>query len=190
MPPGKFVPNIESFPDADRIKGALSDHSYGIVDQQKYEEEDAVISGVASAIPMFGKLKSQFVITSDNDDDDDDERQHHDLSHCYPKLDDISSCEALSYRGVDKTNDATDDSDENHAEMDENSTTKERLLVLLAQAGPVTVSFFLGFAGTFTNLIFASHFVGDDGLKSTIFAGVSLANMFANVSCMSLLIGI
>jgi hypothetical protein len=187
MPPGKFASNNDSFPDGDRAKGALSNHSYGIIDQQKYEEEDNIISGVASATPH----KSHFVISSENDDDDDDldGRHQHDLGQSNPMLDDISLREALSSEANDKTNDLGD-SDDHMAGMDENSTTKERLFILLAQAVPVTVSFFLGFAGTFTNLIFASHFVGDDGSKSAIFAGVSLANMFANVSCMSLLIGI
>ena len=83
----------------------------------------------------------------------------------------------------------TSGTDQYDANVDENSSTRERLVILLKQAGPVTVSFFLGFAGTFTNLIFASHFTGDDGAKSTVFAGISLANLFANVSCMSLLIG-
>ena len=187
MPPGKFASNNDPFSDGERFKGALSNHSYGIIDQQKYEEEDNIISGVASATPH----KSHFVIASENDDDDDDhdDRHQHELRESNPMLDDISLREALSSEADDKTNDLSDP-DEIVTEMDENSTTKERLLILLAQAGPVTISFFLGFAGTFTNLIFASHFVGDDGSKSAIFAGVSLANMFANVSCMSLLIGI
>jgi hypothetical protein len=103
------------------------------------------------------------------------------------KGDTADSTDTTDTDGTDEHSEGNDVEEE--VNIAEDSTTRERLVILLTQAGPVTASFFLGFAGTFTNLIFASHFIGDDGSKSTVFAGISLANMFANVSCMSLLIG-
>ncbi len=63
-------------------------------------------------------------------------------------------------------------SSESHNELtvDENSPTSEKLSVLVSQAVPVVLSFFLGIGGNFINLIFAGHFAlkGD---SSTVFAG-------------------
>jgi Na+-driven multidrug efflux pump len=83
------------------------------------------------------------------------------------------------------------DESENDGEfrIEEDITKKDMLFLLLSQAAPITLSFFLSFTGTFTQLIFASHFNGGGLDESTVFAGISLANMFANVSCMSLMIG-
>eukprot|EP01033_Poteriospumella_lacustris_P000584 gene584-400_t len=73
--------------------------------------------------------------------------------------------------------------------LTEGSSTWERVQVLTKQSFPVVVSFFLSIGGTFINLIFAGQYVHETGDKSAVFAGVSLANMFANVSCLSILIG-
>ena len=76
--------------------------------------------------------------------------------------------------------------------LHEKSTFVERLLILLAQASPIVVSFFLSNCGTFINLLFASRFVPTNSeitSSSALLAGVNLANLFANVSCLSLQIG-
>lgn len=73
--------------------------------------------------------------------------------------------------------------------LNENSTLMDQVKVLVQQAFPVIVSFFLSVGGTFINLVFAGQYVHETGDKSAVFAGVSLANMFANVSCLSILIG-
>lgn len=73
--------------------------------------------------------------------------------------------------------------------LTEHSTEKEQLVVLVKQSFPVAVSFFLTIGGSFVNLVFAGHFVEVEGDKGSILAGISLANMFANVSCLSILIG-
>eukprot|EP01038_Epipyxis_sp_PR26KG_P016448 gene16448-22431_t len=72
--------------------------------------------------------------------------------------------------------------------LNENSSWILQLKVLSTQAIPVVISFFLSIGGTFINLIFAGHYVVNND-KTVVFAGVSLANMFANVSCLSILIG-
>jgi len=74
--------------------------------------------------------------------------------------------------------------------IDETSDLITRVKVLGKLAIPVIFSFFLGLGGSFISLFFAGQYKGLDGSSdATVFAGVSLANMFANVSCLSLLIG-
>ena len=131
--------------------------------------------------------KSVYTILSEEDDEDDENRLY-----AYDVLTNNDCPNSITESNTTgKKHEEYDSTNEFNAEIsvDEKSSTRERLFILLAQAGPVTVSFFLGFAGTFTNLVFASHFISADGSKSVVFAGVSLANTFANVSCMSLLIG-
>lgn len=142
----------------------------------------ATLSGSSSLQTAALPAKQVYTILSE---DDDEENQFN--GNYKTAADDVQ----FKNGSLNSDDDAgqMDEQVENEVSIDEKSSTNERLQVLLAQAGPVTISFFLGFAGTFTNLIFASHFVGEDGSPSTVFAGVSLANMFANVSCMSLLIG-
>ena len=72
--------------------------------------------------------------------------------------------------------------------LHDNSSGQECLIVLLKQSLPVVAAFFFQYAGSFTSLLFASHYTNSvDG--SMVFAGVSLANMFVNVTCLSLLVG-
>jgi MATE family multidrug resistance protein len=73
--------------------------------------------------------------------------------------------------------------------LTENSSTITTLITLTRQSVPVIISFFLGIGGTFIILVFAGNYVHESGDKSTVLAGVSLANMFANVSWVSILIG-
>ena len=81
----------------------------------------------------------------------------------------------------DSSNDVDEDSDENEENelfgLTEHSTLLEQLTVLVKQALPVVISFFLGIGGTFINLVFAGNYVHETGDKSTVFAGVSLANV-------------
>lgn len=172
MPPGKVAPNTGSQLDGDGV------HPGKIIKLSQISS-DANLSGSSSLQSVSLPAKQVYTILSEDDDEENQFHGHHKIA------------------ADDKTDSLNTDDDpenlsenvENEVGIDENSSTNERLQVLVAQAGPVTISFFLGFAGTFTNLIFASHFVAEDGSASTVFAGVSLANMFANVSCMSLLIG-
>jgi len=71
-----------------------------------------------------------------------------------------------------------------------------KLKVLLSQSLPVVLSYFIMMGGNFINLIFAGHYKdesveknGDNSGDSTIFAGVSLCNMFISVSYLSIMIG-
>lgn len=73
--------------------------------------------------------------------------------------------------------------------LEEDSSTMDKIVIISQQSGPVIASFFLGLIGTFVNLLFAGRFIPTDGDRSVVFAGISLANMFVNVSCLSLLIG-
>jgi hypothetical protein len=61
--------------------------------------------------------------------------------------------------------------------LNENSTYTERLLVLVQQAVPVVISFFLSIGGTFINLVFAGHYKDKETNESIVFAGISLANV-------------
>lgn len=186
MPPGKieFSPLTGANPDDD-------DDSYSKLSQvpvkaiKQFKKSDELSNAEVDVVD-FSKKKTEptyFGLLKD----DDEENQYYDENNDDPKRTKGNTILVTTLTPTDL--DKLSDSGDGDANVDENSNTKERLIILLTQAGPVTASFFLGFAGTFTNLIFASHFIGDDGAKSTVFAGVSLANMFANVSCMSLLIG-
>ena len=74
---------------------------------------------------------------------------------------------------------STEDGDENNElfGLHEHSSFVEQLSVLVKQALPVVISFFLGIGGTFINLVFAGNYVHESGDKSAVFAGVSLANV-------------
>jgi hypothetical protein len=184
MPPGKLPLNGESFDVGD-------DNQQNVLGNVANLAQKNFVRLKAESTPDYiapDQKKSIYTILSEEDDDEDDENRLY-------TNDVLSSEEGLDYATESnisgRKDEDSDSTDEFNAEVnvDEKSSTKERLFILLAQAGPVTVSFFLGFAGTFTNLVFASHFISEDGSKSVVFAGVSLANTFANVSCMSLLIG-
>lgn len=73
--------------------------------------------------------------------------------------------------------------------LTEDSSIYITLITLTRQSIPVIISFFLGIGGTFIVLVFAGNYVHESGDKSTVLAGVSLANMFANVTWLSILIG-
>jgi MATE family multidrug resistance protein len=78
---------------------------------------------------------------------------------------------------------------DNSGEIDEHSSTLARLTVLGGQSLPIITSFCLGFGGTFSILIFAGHLVDKSGSRSTVLAGISLANMYCNITCQSILTG-
>jgi hypothetical protein len=167
MPPGKVARNTGTQLGGDGVNPGKNMKLSQI-------SSDANLSGSSSVQPVSIPANQGYSILSEDDDDENQLRGSYKIA-----ADDVPFI--TGYKLSEEV--------ENEVTIDENSSTSERFQVLLAQAGPVTISFFLGFAGTFTNLIFASHFISEDGSASTVFAGVSLANMFANVSCMSLLIG-
>jgi hypothetical protein len=183
MPPGKLPLDGESFDVGD-------DNQQNVLGNVANRAQKNFVKLKAESTPDYiapDQKKSIYTILSEEDDEDDENRLcTNDVLRSEEGLDSATESNISGRKDED-----SDSTDEFNAEVsvDEKSSTKERLFILLAQAGPVTVSFFLGFAGTFTNLVFASHFISEDGSKSVVFAGVSLANTFANVSCMSLLIG-
>ena len=73
--------------------------------------------------------------------------------------------------------------------VNEKSSSFEMIKLLSNRSAPVIVSFFLSLSGSLINLLFAGRFVPTTGDRSIVFAGISLGNMFANVTCFSLLIG-
>jgi hypothetical protein len=175
MPPGKDARNTGTQLGGDGVNPGKNMKLSQI-------SSDANLSGSSSVQPVSIPANQVYSILSEDDDDENQLRGSYKIA-----ADDVPFI--TGSLNTDDDPDKLSEEVENEVTIDENSSTSERFQVLLAQAGPVTISFFLGFAGTFTNLIFASHFISEDGSASTVFAGVSLANMFANVSCMSLLIG-
>jgi MATE family multidrug resistance protein len=77
-------------------------------------------------------------------------------------------------------------------EIRDESGIVERVRILFSFASPVIVSFFLSFCGNFINLIFCGHFVPSKAgpTAAQVFAGVSLANMYANVTFLSIIVGL
>jgi MATE family multidrug resistance protein len=73
--------------------------------------------------------------------------------------------------------------------LTEDSSQLELLSVFCQQAIPLGISFFLSIGGVFINLAFAGHYSDENGNKSAVFAAMSLSNLFATVSCRSVLIG-
>ena len=73
--------------------------------------------------------------------------------------------------------------------LNEKSSVTEKIYYLSGRSAPVIISFFLSLSGSLINLLFAGRFVPTTGDRSIVFAGISLGNMFANVTCFSLLIG-
>ena len=179
MPPGKLPLNGASFDVEDDSQQKVLGNVANLTEKKVKAESTSAYDEL--------EQKKCYTILSEEDDEDDENRLY---TNDVPRDDDgLDSVTESNTSGRKHEEYESTDEFEAEVSVDEKSSTKERLFILLAQAGPVTVSFFLGFAGTFTNLVFASHFITEDGSKSVVFAGVSLANTFANVSCMSLLIG-
>ncbi len=131
----------------------------------KYSSRDTIIPTSMNQIPVHSPIRPS-------------------LSGC-----NISSNEILpNPTAPDLINQAHNEEEELFG-LSEESTEYDQLRVLISQSVPVIISFFLSIGGTFTNLVFAGQYVHESGDKSAVFAGVSLANMFANVSCLSILIG-
>lgn len=78
--------------------------------------------------------------------------------------------------------------------LSDSSSFLEILKVMISQSLPVIISFSLQMGGNFITLIFAGHYKDDnmsnspDG-DSTVFAGISLCNMFVAVTYYSIFIG-
>lgn len=92
---------------------------------------------------------------------------------------------------------ADEENIEKTEEIDESASSLERLKILSETAAPVVLTFFLSILGNFVQLIFAGHLQispsGNEKQSPTpaqIFAAISLANMFANVTYKSIIIGL
>lgn len=83
---------------------------------------------------------------------------------------------------------------ETEPEISEKNTLRERLGILFENAAPIIMTFFLSLSGSFVNLIFCGHLSTlshqDAATTAQIFAGISLANMYANVTFRSIIIGL
>ncbi len=73
-------------------------------------------------------------------------------------------------------------------ESDMECSTLDRLKQLFTLAIPIVGGFWILFLGSFINVLFASHY-GYEDTNSAVFAGVSLANLFANITFFSFIIG-
>jgi MATE family multidrug resistance protein len=74
--------------------------------------------------------------------------------------------------------------EEEKEDVNESWILSRKLLYITQVSAPVVTSFFLGISSSFILLYYAAH------LNDTVvFAAVSMSNMFSNVSCISLLIG-
>lgn len=83
-----------------------------------------------------------------------------------------------------------DEDVEEEVELDELSPRNDKVKHLLKAAWPVITSFFLSIIGNFILMVFAGHAHEKNGLTvATVFAGVSLSNLFCNVTFRSLIIG-
>lgn len=71
--------------------------------------------------------------------------------------------------------------------IDESTTLAERLTILARKALPCIASFFIGLLGPLINFCFAGHIPNTNSAE--VLAGIALANMFANVSGISLMLG-
>jgi MATE family multidrug resistance protein len=82
----------------------------------------------------------------------------------------------------------SDGDDGGSLDLRPDSSTLDRCKMICGMAGPVMISFFLSLGSNFVILFFAGKIstAQDD---ESVFAGVSMANMFANVSCFSILSG-
>jgi MATE family multidrug resistance protein len=84
-----------------------------------------------------------------------------------------------------QVNDDYNDEDESEIEMITNDTSMLTLLhTLLKRAVPVSVGYLFMFLNAFITMTYAGHFN-----DSVIFAGISLATMFVNISFFSLIFG-
>lgn len=107
---------------------------------------------------------------------DESDHEHHSISTIFFSKDDHS----------EEQNELNQHSDVELFGLHEGSTTQEQLEVLVSQSIPVVISFFLGVGGTFINLVFAGNYVHENGDRSTVFAGVSLANVRHSITaCLS-----
>mmetsp|Transcript_26160 Transcript_26160/g.44103 ORF Transcript_26160/g.44103 Transcript_26160/m.44103 type:complete len:479 (+) Transcript_26160:70-1506(+) len=157
---------------------------YHVLPNHDYEGDgDVELGNKTSAFKPVKSSGHTSVGTIKDVDDDDATERSSDASELDIDLKDTKSVSQAGNGGNDLLG------------LTEDSTSIEKLVVITKQSFPVIVSFFLGLGGAFINLMFAGRFVPvpDDevmhGDRSIIFAGVSLANMFVSVSCLSLLIG-
>ncbi len=88
-----------------------------------------------------------------------------------------------------------DEDDDDSDYLNENSPLKDKIIMLLKNAYPLVISFFLSVVGTLILMIYAGHVKepeekGEVDLSvATVFAGVALATLYCNVTFRSLIIG-
>lgn len=102
------------------------------------------------------------------------------------EIDEDDDCEKIpNEKGSNKNEDGTEEK-EDLSTMNVN----ELLYKIFIMAYPVVIGFFLNLGGSFTTLGFAGHLPDNgDMTSSTYLAAISLANMFGNVTSLSLIIG-
>ena len=144
-------------------------------------------------VPTIEKLPATYCIVDDDDDEDctatvDESRDESIWSSVAREERENESSSSSMKEEMNGTTVVVIQELQESSILHDNSSGQERLIVLLKQSLPVIAAFFFQYAGTFTSLLFASHYTNSvDG--SMVFAGVSLANMFVNVTCLSLLVG-
>ena len=110
--------------------------------------------------------------------------------------DDVPNLEDLSYPNWIHSTTKTEKEEDVEPEITESNTLLQRLKILFDSAAPVVLTFFLSISGSFINLIFCGHLSSlstlsnDSPTPAQIFAAIALANMWANVTYKSIIIGL
>ena len=99
------------------------------------------------------------------------------------------SSNSLASNASDMQDGDEDEHDEGE-DLDESSPATDKVRYLMKSAWPVVTSFFLSIMGGLILMLFAGHAPESNGLAvATVFAGVSLSNLYCNVTFRSLIIG-
>jgi len=188
---------------------ATDDDSMTTAKASKAAATAATSAATAAAAAVGNPLNGKYTIVGDDDDDDDNEdagnaggaaRNGDDGERIWQVVakenatSSSSSSSAALASGAEPSapgddSDSHGNEEEEEPVIDETTTGLQRLVVLLSQSFPVIAAFFLQFAGTFVSLLFSSHFTTPE-MGSTVFAAVSLANMFTNVTSLSIMVGL
>jgi Na+-driven multidrug efflux pump len=73
--------------------------------------------------------------------------------------------------------------------IDEHTSLAGKLFLIFSQALPIIASMTITSGSSQVNMYFAGHITTTDGNDATVFAGVSVATMFANITMLSIFIG-
>lgn len=111
------------------------------------------------------------------------------------RIEDSTEFQALEIGNSDESDaenilpDQKDDEDSEIRNTDVNCTTLHLSLLLAKRAIPVCLGFLFMYLNSFITLTYAGHLNLDPDKRDAVFAGVSLATMTANVSFVSLMVG-